>query len=233
MRNGKPTPNAADAGSSTNSSPESPRHRHVDGERRFGDLVQRHDRPVEPPRCPLHVAVRTGTKGIAEGIAAIADDALGRRRLHVCDPRDGVAGDVRVADLGQVGWRSAFVITFAYSGMTLPVSPSKRRYPFCTLTGSKLASRSRGTRKRCRSPSSPSWDTNHSASSPTRELLRVLRVAEMIGHLDLRPGLQHPGARAVNKRLSPITRRRHWQCVADYQLALPHHLASVVSNLAL
>ena len=42
---------------------------------------------------------------------------------------------------------SPVVIPFAYNEMTLPVRPSKRRCPLRTVTGSKLALRSRGTRR--------------------------------------------------------------------------------------
>ena len=104
---------------------------------------------------------------------------------------------------------SPVVMPFAYSEITLPASPSRRRWCLGTVTGSNV-------------PVAVPRDPQLDVADLGRHRLRVARrcdelpapaarrvvgfVAEMLRHLDLEPGLQAPGAPvAVNRPPSPVS----------------------------
>jgi hypothetical protein len=63
----------------------------------------------------------------------------------VSDPADRVPVDLGPVDLRRCARISPVVRPLAYSEITFPVSPSKRRWPLRTVCGSKLLLRPLGT----------------------------------------------------------------------------------------
>ena len=101
---------------------------------------------------------------------------------------------------------SPVVIPFAYSEMTLPSSPSRRRCPL--RHGLRLEAARRGpaapAARPCRSRSSPSSGATRCGCCRVRRPAVAAVIAEMVGHLDLQPVCSTWRTNAVNKPFSPV-----------------------------
>ena len=156
-------------------------HRHVDGP--VGDLAVadlHHDGVDQDHRIdPVQRPVLPGDQVLDDRVGDPARSCPGRSPCRRC--RTGEPGCRRWSS----PWRRA--------RSRCPTGPSSRRCPFGTVTGSKLALRSRGTRR------STLADVGRhrlrvgavAAVARPAALHGVGLVAEMIGELHLQTGLQH------------------------------------------